>query len=126
MQSYSKFVFGALALLLVTACGDQAGSGAGGAENASRQWLPADPALAEVYGRSCRSCHTIAATGAPLTGDTEAWRPRMEKGINVLVDNVVSGYGGMPPFGLCMDCDADQFEALTRFMAAPDGARPAQ
>jgi cytochrome c5 len=41
----------------------------------------------------------------------------MAKGINTLLDNVVNGYGGMPPLGLCMDCDADQFEALIVFMA---------
>jgi len=103
----------------LAACGDEQG-GAGGNEASSRQWAPQDTALAEVYNRSCRSCHTIAATGAPLTGDTAAWAPRMNKGINVLVDNVVSGYGGMPPFGLCMDCDADQLEALTLFMADPE------
>ena len=103
----------------LAACGDEQGS-AGGNEASSRQWAPEDAALAEVYNRSCRSCHTIAATGAPLTGDNAAWAPRMNKGINVLVDNVVSGYGGMPPFGLCMDCDADQLEALTRFMADPE------
>ena len=39
--------------------------------------------------------------------------------MNVLLDNVINGYGGMPPFGLCMDCDAAQFEALIRFMAEP-------
>ena len=103
----------------LAACGDEQGS-AGGNEASSRQWAPEDAALAEVYNRSCRSCHTIAATGAPLTGDNAAWAPRMNKGINVLVDNVVSGYGGMPPFGLCMDCDADQLEALTLFMADPE------
>ena len=57
------------------------------------------------------------STGAPLTGDTRAWAERMDKGMGVLVDNVVNGFGGMPPFGLCMDCDADQFEALIVFMA---------
>ena len=41
----------------------------------------------------------------------------MGKGMDVLVDNVVNGFGGMPPFGLCMDCDAAQFDALIRFMA---------
>ena len=42
----------------------------------------------------------------------------MEKGMNTLVDNVVNGFGGMPPFGLCMDCSAEEFEALILFMAA--------
>jgi cytochrome c5 len=83
----------------------------------SRSLQPADPELAAVYQRSCASCHTVAATGSPLTGDTQAWQPRTAKGMDTLVDNVVNGYGGMPPFGLCMDCDAAQFEALIQFMA---------
>jgi cytochrome c5 len=41
----------------------------------------------------------------------------MAKGMDTLVDNVVNGFGGMPPFGLCMDCDVAQFEALINFMA---------
>jgi cytochrome c5 len=86
-------------------------------EAASRALQPAAPELAAIYQRSCASCHTVAATGAPLTGDGAAWTPRMAKGMDVLVDNVVNGFGGMPPFGLCMDCDAVQFEALIRFMA---------
>jgi cytochrome c5 len=44
----------------------------------------------------------------------------MEKGMSVMVDSVVNGSGGMPPFGLCMDCSAEQFEALIQFMAAGD------
>lgn len=86
-------------------------------EGTSRQLSPADAQLAAVYDRSCRSCHTISGTGAPLTGDAAAWQSRLDKGMDTLVDNVVNGYGGMPPLGLCMDCDADQFEALILFMA---------
>lgn len=102
---------------LLAACGE--GPGAPPAtEAASRALRPAAPDLTAIYQRSCASCHTVAATGAPLTGDGAAWAPRMAKGMDVLVDNVVNGFGGMPPFGLCMDCDAVQFEALIRFMAA--------
>lgn len=103
-------------LLFITACGSDAPAGKA-SEAQSQALQPADSALAEIYNRSCRSCHTVAATGSPLTGDKAAWAPRMEKGINTLLDNVVNGFGGMPPFGLCMDCDADQFEALILFMA---------
>lgn len=105
-----------LTVFLVTACGSDAPAGKL-SESDSRALQPADAALAEIYNRSCRSCHTVAATGSPLTGDQAAWEPRMEKGINTLLDNVVNGFGGMPPFGLCMDCDADQFESLILFMA---------
>ncbi len=40
------------------------------------------------------------------------------------MDNVINGFGGMPALGLCMDCTADQFEALIDFMATPPGATP--
>ncbi|MEP1472893.1 MAG: c-type cytochrome [Halieaceae bacterium] len=117
-------IFSLLAFfLLVSACTDENRSNSRATEILSRELRPADTALAEIYGRSCRSCHTVAATGSPLTGDAAAWAVRMDKGMNVLLDNVINGYGGMPPFGLCMDCDAEQFEALIRFMAMP-GAAP--
>jgi len=91
-----------------------------GAEQRSRTLTPAQPEIAAIYNRSCRNCHTIAATGAPLTGDAAGWSPRLDKGMDTLVDNVVNGFGGMPPFGMCMDCDLDQFEALVDFMATAD------
>lgn len=111
-----------LATILLAAvlagCGDPSASGSGGiAELQSRELKPRDPEIAEIYNRSCRSCHTVAATGAPLTGDSAAWAPLIEKGEDILLENVVSGFRGMPPFGLCMDCDADQFDALIAFMA---------
>ncbi|MEZ5503266.1 MAG: c-type cytochrome [Halioglobus sp.] len=86
-------------------------------EARSRELVPQQPEIAAIYARSCRSCHTVAATGAPLTGDQDAWAPRLDKGMGVLLESVINGYGGMPPFGLCMDCSAEQFEALIRFMA---------
>jgi cytochrome c5 len=106
-------------ILLSTGCADERSSAARATEALSRELRPADADLAALYIRSCRSCHTVAATGSPLTGDAAAWAERMDKGMNVLLDNVINGYGGMPPFGLCMDCDAAQFEALIRFMAEP-------
>jgi cytochrome c5 len=112
---FTRLSFITAILLLLCACGG--GQNGGYSEATSRSVVPSDPALAAIYNRSCRSCHTVAGTGSPLTGDTAAWAPRMEKGMNTLLDNVVNGFGGMPPFGLCMDCDADQFEALIQFMA---------
>jgi cytochrome c5 len=103
-------------VLTLTACGEPQET-TGIHESVSRGLAPADASIAAIYNRSCRSCHTITATGSPLTGDTAAWQPRLDKGMNTLVDNVVNGFGGMPPLGLCMDCDAVQFEALILFMA---------
>ncbi len=101
-------------------CGKNGGTVPAAMESASRALTPGDKALAGIYDRSCRSCHTIAATGAPLTGDRAAWETRLEKGMNTLVDNVVNGFGGMPPFGMCMDCGHEEFEALIVFMATSE------
>ncbi len=109
-------VVAAVGTALLFGCGEGP-SGPSQAQSVSRTLQPQDAALAAIYQRSCASCHTVAATGAPLTGDAAAWSPRMAKGMDTLVDNVVNGFGGMPPFGLCMDCDALQFEALILFMA---------
>ena len=103
-------------LAMLAGCG-KGPAQAPAAEAVSRSLQPADTAIAGIYRRSCASCHTVAATGAPLTGDRQAWAPRMARGMDTLVNSVVNGFGGMPPFGLCMDCDVAQFEALIRFMA---------
>ncbi len=81
--------------------------------------VPADTELAEVYQRSCVSCHAASASAAPLTGDHASWEPRLAKGMGTLLDNVINGVGGMPPLGLCMDCDMQQFEDLILFMGQP-------
>ena len=108
-----------LATALLAGCTGESNESSARNETHSRQLRPADAQLAAIYDRSCRSCHTIAATGSPLTGDTLAWSPRLEKGMPTLLDNVVNGFGGMPPFGMCMDCSAQEFEALISFMASP-------
>ncbi len=109
-----------LCSLLISACGPDSPAPAI-SEQQSMTLHPADAELSGIYDRSCKSCHTIASTGAPLTGDAQAWAVRLEKGNDVLIDNVINGFGGMPPFGLCMDCQPEQFEALIDFMSTARG-----
>ena len=60
----------------------------------------------------------MESTGAPLTGDTGSWAELIEEsGYDGLVNNVINGKGGMPPFGLCMECGPDDFNQLIQFMA---------
>ena len=105
-------------VMVLSGCGKPSPVATPGSEAGSQNLRPQDPDLAAIYERSCRSCHTVAATGAPLTGDKAAWAPRMDKGMEALLGSVVNGFGGMPPFGLCMDCSAEQFQALIQFMAS--------
>lgn len=78
---------------------------------------PADAELAAIYVRSCQACHSRGTSDAPLVGDEAAWEPRLEQGMDTLLTHVVEGFGGMPPYGLCMDCNVTEFEQLIRFMA---------
>ena len=105
-------------MVVLSGCGKTAPVATPISEADSQHLKPKVPDIAALYERSCRSCHTVAATGAPLTGDKAAWAPRMDKGMDVLLGSVVNGFGGMPPFGLCMDCSTEQFEALIQFMAS--------
>ena len=66
-----------LCLALTAGCNQDNGATGAFSENNSATLVPADPDLAAIYNRSCRSCHTVAATGSPLTGDRAAWAPRI-------------------------------------------------
>lgn len=110
-----------LTLAVLSGCAKELSEAAVATQAQSRQLQPTDAKVAAIYNRSCRSCHTVTATGAPLTGDKKEWSIRSKKGMDTLVNNVVRGFGGMPPFGLCMDCGVEEFEALIGFMAQSDG-----
>lgn len=81
---------------------------------------PEDETLAQLYRRSCANCHAIVGTGAPLTGDREAWQPLLAKGMDTLVAHVRRGFGRMPASGLCLACSDQQYRALIEFMANAD------
>ena len=73
----------------------------------------------EKYQKSCFACHSTGVPGAPQTGDAAAWKPRMDKGMDVLVESVKSGLNAMPPTGMCTDCSDEEYQALIEYMAAP-------
>jgi len=52
-----------------------------------------------LYNMVCSDCHATGANGAPKVADKAAWKPRYEKGLNALVDNVIRGHGNMLPLG---------------------------
>lgn len=78
---------------------------------------PSDPHLSELYVTSCKACHTISESGAPLVHDHAAWDPRWKQGLPVLVDHSLQGFNAMPAGGQCATCTPADLEALIRFMA---------
>lgn len=104
-------------------------AGCGGGNDAAKasgveKIADADPATMQLYNRSCISCHASGSGGAPRTGDKAAWQPRLQQGMDVLLDHTISGYKGMPPMGMCMDCSPQQFENLINYMAGQASRAP--
>ena len=79
-----------------------------------------DPPGREVYEQNCASCHGQGIAGAPTLEDTEAWEPRIAKGMETLYDHAVNGFQGdagmMPPKGGNPSLSKEQVQAAVRFM----------
>lgn len=71
------------------------------------------------YEASCKACHEVAGTGAPVRGDAQAWSAILEQPIENIIHRVVNGYQGMPPLGQCFDCDQQDLELLVYYLATP-------
>ncbi|NQV70303.1 MAG: cytochrome c5 family protein [Pseudohongiella sp.] len=72
---------------------------------------------AKAYQASCFACHGTGAAHAPEVGDIIAWEIRLEKGLDTLVQNSITGLNGiMPPRGLCADCSDLQLKAIVEYM----------
>ena len=47
-----------------------------------------------IFGNLCTTCHTNAATGAPVISDKAAWAPRVAQGLDTLVKHATEGFQG--------------------------------
>lgn len=70
-----------------------------------------------VYAKACAACHNGQLPMAPKRGDKAAWEPRVAKGMDTLVQSVTNGLNAMPPRGLCMDCSAEDYQAVIKLMS---------
>lgn len=116
LRGLQAFVLGSVALL--AACSGASTEPDARAIAQAQQSVPAEPAVAALYERSCRTCHSQVEAKAPLTGFAPQWRARLEQGMPVLLAHVRDGYLGMPARGYCNDCTDQDYEALIRFMSS--------
>ena len=70
-----------------------------------------------VFNRSCAMCHNGQLPIAPKKGDQAAWKPRLDKGPDVLLKKVTEGLNVMPPRGLCMDCSPEDLAAVIAWIS---------
>ena len=110
-------------VMALVACGRDTGPAAVAAAAAAAASAAPATELQALYDRSCATCHSIPASGAPQRGDAKAWKPRLAQGPDALLDHTINGYQAMPPLGACMDCDEQQFRALIAYLVDAE-ARP--
>ena len=70
----------------------------------------------EVYNTKCQVCHTPGLNGAPKYASLEDWAPRIERGIDDLVMVAITGKGGMPARGACMDCSDNEIKSAVQYI----------
>ena len=76
-----------------------------------------------IFGNLCQTCHTNAATGAPIITDKAAWAPRVAEGLQTLVSHAINGYQGkdgkqMPAKGGNPSLTDDQVKATVEWMVS--------
>ena len=73
-----------------------------------------------IFGNLCQTCHTNAATGAPVLTDKAAWAPRVAEGLDTLVKHATEGFTGskgvMPAKGGNPSLTNEQVKATVEWM----------
>ena len=75
--------------------------------------------VAEKYQQACQVCHATGVANAPKVHDAEAWKPRLDKGMDALLSSIKNGLNAMPPGGMCSDCSDEDYKALIKYMSSP-------
>jgi cytochrome c5 len=88
---------------------------------AAAQTSPANPAAADgkaVYDKVCVACHQVSVAGSPRLGDKAAWAPRIQTGMDSLMQSVIKGKGAMPPRAGNPSISDQEIRAAVEFMVS--------
>jgi cytochrome c5 len=69
-----------------------------------------------VYDKVCVACHQVSVAGSPRLGDKAAWVPRIQTGMDSLLQSVIKGKGAMPPRGGNPSLSDAEVRAAVEFM----------
>jgi cytochrome c5 len=89
---------------------------AGGAAKPAATGAAADGK--KVFDSTCMACHATGVAGAPKLGDKAAWTPRIQQGMDTLVQSALKGKGGMPPKGGNASLSDAEVRAAIEFMVS--------
>jgi cytochrome c5 len=79
---------------------------------------PAAGAGKQVFDGTCTACHSTGVAGAPKLGDKAAWAPRIQQGVDTLVQHALKGKNAMPPKGGNDALSEAQVRAAVEFMVS--------
>jgi cytochrome c5 len=71
-----------------------------------------------VYDGGCVACHGTGVANAPRLGDAAAWGPRIDQGMDTLLQHALNGKGAMPPRGGRMDLSDDDIKSAIAYMVS--------
>lgn len=73
-----------------------------------------------IFSSLCQTCHTNAATGAPVLTDKASWAPRIAQGMDTLFTHAINGFtgtkGAMPAKGGNPSLTDAQVKATVQWM----------
>src|SRR5437588_642854 len=72
----------------------------------------------EVVKTVCAACHQTGVAGAPKIGDKAAWAPRLQQGMDTLLQSALKGKGAMPPKGGNASLSDAEVHAAIEFMVS--------
>ena len=93
-------------------------------EPVSRTALPAERGGQEIVQANCAKCHQNGTGGAPRIGDGNAWRPRLQRGLDAVVRSAIHGHGGMAPRGGVANLTDTELRAAILYMFNPASEEP--
>lgn len=70
----------------------------------------------QIYNQFCTVCHAAGVAGAPKLGDKAAWKPRVDQGIEKLLQHATQGLNAMPPKGTCAQCSDGDLKSAIEYM----------
>ena len=76
----------------------------------------------QVYTAQCAACHTAGVAGSPKIGDADAWKARIETGLEALVTAALKGKGAMPAQGGGAASDFEILRAVVHMANASGGS----
>lgn len=81
-----------------------------------RSLVTAELSGKKLYNMRCHECHETGKNGAPKAGDYRAWGPRIEKGMDALVESAINGHNKMPSRGGLASASDEELRSVIDYM----------